>query len=70
MPLVAPFQESPQGVAGHAEMLGCLALSMQPDAGAHVAPDRSLKTRSGLRRAVQRSCSWLRDDQSPGSAPQ
>ena len=40
-PSVAPFEESPQGVAGHAEGLGRLALSMQPDVDAHVFPDRS-----------------------------
>ena len=39
---LVPFEEAPQGVAGHAEDLGCLALSMQPDVGAHVVPDRSL----------------------------
>ena len=35
---VAPFEESPQGVAGHAEMLGCLPPSMQRRVGAHVVP--------------------------------
>ena len=63
-PHLASFKEAPQGVAGHAEMLGCLAPSMQRRVGAHVLPDRSLKARSGVCRAVQRLCSWLRDDQS------
>ena len=61
---VAAFEESPQGVAGHAEVLGCLAPSVQRRVGAHVAQDRSPEVRDGQCRAVQWSCSWLRDDQS------
>ena len=64
VPHLTPFEETPQGVAGHAEMLGCLAPSVQRRVRAHVLPDRSLKARSGLRGAVQRSCSLLRDYQS------
>ena len=71
-PRVASFEESPQGVAGHAEVLGCLPPSVQRRVGAHVAPDRPPEVRDGLRRAVQRLRSWLRDDQSTapvGNAP-
>ena len=63
-PCVAPFEETPQGVAGHAEVLGCLAPSVQRRVGVHVAPDRPFQVRSALRRAVQGLGSWLRDDQS------
>ena len=63
-PRVALFEESPESVAGHAEMLGCLPPSMQRRVGAHVAPYRPPEGWPGLCRAVQRSCLWLRDDQS------
>ena len=63
-PQVAPFEEAPEGVAGHAEVLGCLPPSMPPHVGAHVVPDRLLEVRPGLRRAVQRLRLWLCDDQS------
>ena len=63
-PRVAAFEKPPQGVAGHAEVLGCLAPPMQRRVGAHVAPDRSPEVRPGLRRVVQRLGSWFRDDQS------
>ena len=53
-PHLASFEESPEGVAGHAEDLGCLAPSTQGRVGAHVAPDRSPEVRPGLCRAVQR----------------
>ena len=64
MPHMAPFEKAPQGVAGQAEVLGCLPPSMPPFVGAHVVPDCSLKVRSALRRAVQGLRSWLCDDQS------
>ena len=67
---VAPVQESPQGVAGHAEMLGRAAPAMQRGMGVHVATDRSLEVRSGLCGLVQYPCSWLRDGQSTGSSRQ
>ena len=54
-PRVASFEEPPQGVAaGHAEILGCLPTPVQGRVSAHVVPDRPLKARSGLHRAVQR----------------
>ena len=52
LPHVAPFEEAREGVAGHAEDLGCLPPSMPPHVGAHVVPDRSLEIRFGLCRAV------------------
>ena len=58
-PHMAPFEESPEGVTGQAEVLGCLPLSMPPLVGA----DRPHEARSGLCRAVQRSRSWLQDNQ-------
>ena len=61
---LVPFKESPQGVAGHADDLGCPASCVQRCAGARVLPDRSLEVRSGACRAVQRLRSWLCDDQS------
>ena len=63
-PHVAPFEEAPEGVAGDAEVIGCLPPPMPPHVDTHVVPDRLLEVRSGLCRAVQWLCSWLRDDQS------
>ena len=71
-PRVALFEEAPEGVPGHSEVLSRLAPSMQRRVGEYVAPDRSPQVRPGLRRAVQRLRSLLRDDQSPapvGNSP-
>ena len=45
-PHVAPLKKAPEGVAGHAEDLGCLPPSMPPHVGAHVVPDRPFGVRS------------------------
>ena len=63
-PHVALFKETPEGVAGHTQVLGCLPPSMPPHVGAHVVPDGPHEVRSGLCRAVQGLTSWLRYNQS------
>ena len=52
---VAPFQVAPEGVAGHAQSLGGLLLSVPPLVGAHVVADGVLESLLVfLRRAVGR----------------
>ena len=63
-PRVAPLQEPPEGVAGHAEVPGGTVASMPHSVGPHVGTDRPLKVRSSLRRAVHLCNSLFRDYQS------